>query len=829
MAATGSNDQLSIQEGKYTSFSKALSIFTNNQPPGISYLGKAMYVKFRELSISLLLAFPAIAIQETGNNTFDVFKYIDPLIGTINGGHVFPGATLPFGMAKAVADVNNREEKQGGFASDNSEITGFSHMHDSGTGGSPSLGNFPIFPQTGCPGDDINNCLFTKTRRASRRKNGTTQAHPALYRITFPTNSTVTSKNKKKKALPYSPLILVDLTDLPDTRTDGAIHVDPKSGRITGNGTFKPSFGIGNYALYFCADFSGASIRDTGVFRNNRAGNSSKSLTTRPDGINTNPPLPAGAWTQFHPPANNQILTRVGVSFVSVAQACHNAETEIPDFAFEKTRSAAEQAWRKKLSVVEVDATGVSTMLQTVFWSGFYRSMISPQDYTGENPLWNSTEPYYDSYYCIWDSYRSIHPFLTLVDPQSQTLMVRSLIDIYRHEGKLPDCRMSLCKGFTQGGSNADVVLADSYLKNITAGVDWETGYKAVVSDAEDEPLDWSVEGRGGLTSWKNLGYIPTDDWDPYGSGPFTRSISRTVEYAYNDFCIAEIAKGLGKTGDVEKYLSRSDNWKNMWKPDQISFVTNTTGHINETVDSGFVGFLQPRYLNGTFGYQDPSLCSPLYNYTSCFLDPKGHETYEGSCWLYTFYVPQDMATLIPTLGGPQKFTDRLSYFHTSGLLYMGDEQAFLPVFQFHYAGRPGLSAYFSHFYIPSQFNDTLTGIAGNDDSGAMGSFTTLAMMGLWPISGQNVYLITPPYFPSVNVTNGQTGKKATIRNINFDAGYANIYIQSATLNGKPYTKNWITHNFWLDGGVLELTLGKNESSWGTRPADLPPSTSQGF
>ncbi|CAD6448943.1 f8725af4-0c55-4998-ad3e-4bdd845f23c6 [Sclerotinia trifoliorum] len=778
---------------------------------------------------------------------FDVFKYVNPLIGTDNGGHVFPGATLPFGMAKAVADINNPDEKQGGFASDNSDITGFSHMHDSGTGGSPSLGNFPLFPQTGCPGDIVNNCFFTKTDRASRRINGTAEAHPgyfavslntsihteatvtnhtALYRFTFPSNSTYSYSNSTQQtSLPYSPLILVDLTDLPDSRSNGSVQVDPDTGRLSGTGTFNPSFGIGSYDLHFCADFKGAEIRDTGVFKNNRAGSQPKNLSVTPDGVNS-PPLPAGAWAQFKAPANNQILARVGVSFISISKACQNAETEIPDFDFEKVLIAAEDAWREKLSVISIDATGVSDELQTVFWSGAYRAMISPQDYTGENPLWDSDEPYYDSYYCIWDSFRSIHPLLTLLDPYSQTQMVRSLIDIYRHEGKLPDCRMSLCKGYTQGGSNADIVLADSYLKNITQDVDWATAYEAVVSDAEDEPADWSIEGRGGLTSWKTLGYIPTDDFDPYGVGPMTRSISRTVEYAYNDFCIALMAHGLGKTGDVEKYIGRSENWKNMYKADQTSYVNGTIDAPNSIVDSGFTGFLQPRYLNGTFGYQDPSLCSPLYNFTSCYLSPTGHETYEGSSWMYTFFVPQDMATLVTTLGGPSTFVSRLSYLHTSGLLYIGDEQAFLPVFQFHYAGRPGLSAHFSHFYIPSQFNDTVAGLAGNDDSGAMGSFTTLSMLGLWPISGQNVYLITPPYFREISIRNGQTGKVATVRNIGFDATYTNIYIQSATLNGETWTKNWVTHDFWLEGGVLELVLGRNESSWGTREQDLPPSAS---
>ena len=314
----------------------------------------------------------------------------------------------------------------------------------------PSLGNFPLFPQSGCPGDDINNCFFTKTDRASRRMNNTVEAHPgyfaitlntsihtemtvsnhtALYRLTFPKNAI----NAQNVTLPNSPLILFDLTDLPDSRINGSMAVDGKTGRITGSGTFNPSFGLGTYDLHFCADFSGAKIRDTGVFTNNRGGSNPKSVKIVPNG--NSPPVPAGAWTQFEQSPNDQILVRVGVSFMSPDQACHNAEKEVPDFGFNKLLKSAEDVWREKLSVIEVDATGVSDELQTVFWSGTYRAMISPQDYTGENPLWKSDEPYYDSYYCIWDSFRSIHPLITLLDPHSQTLMVRSLIDVYRHEG----------------------------------------------------------------------------------------------------------------------------------------------------------------------------------------------------------------------------------------------------------------------------------------------------------------------------------------------------------------------------------------------------------
>lgn len=249
---------------------------------------------------------------------------------------------------------------------------------------------------------------------------------------------------------------------------------------------------------------------------------------------------------------------------------------------------------------------------------------------TGERipiPLWLNLINVVMQLSSIWDSYRSIHPLLTLLDPLSQSLMMRSLVDIYRHEGYLPDCRMSLCKGYTQGGSNADVLIADAYLKQVP-GIDWNTAYEAIVKDAEVEPANWNVEGRGGLHSWKSLGYIPTDDYDPYGVGTHTRSISRTVEYAYNDFCIAEVARGLGHNDDHEKFLGRSGNWAHMFKPDQKSSI--------QGVDTNFTGFLQPRYTNGTWGYQDPIFCSPLLNFTSCYLNPDGHETYEGSSWLYT-------------------------------------------------------------------------------------------------------------------------------------------------------------------------------------------------
>jgi putative alpha-1,2-mannosidase len=278
----------------------------------------------------------------------------------------------------------------------------------------------------------------------------------------------------------------------------------------------------------------------------------------------------------------------------------------------------------------------------------------------------------------------------------------------------------------------------------------------------------------------------------------------------------------LNRTKDAEKYMNRSTNWQNVWNPRMRDLYTDDEGEIRATK---FQGFPQPRYMNGTWKYQNTRTCSPIQGQHSCYFDT-ALATYEGSPWLYSFYVPQDMGGLVKTMGGKEAFVERLMYFHESGIAYMGNEQQFLPVFQFHYGARPGLSSYWVHRYIPSIFNATVNGIPGNDDC-AMGAFSALAMMGIFPVAGQDVYLLTPPLFPEVRLKS-RGPKPAIIRKVVAPGTPGNasdaIYIQSAKLDGRPYTRNWITHELFLKGGLLEITVGRNESSWGTRDEDLPPS-----
>lgn len=288
-------------------------------------------------------------------------------------------------------------------------------MHDSGTGGSPSLGNFPLFPYTSCAGDDVNGCKYPKKARQTPFDNSSVKASPGYFSVTLLNGIQAEMTTTQHTALfrftfpagDGSPLILLDLSDLSDSRQDnGTIDVDADTGRLTGNARFVPSFGQGTYVAYFCADFSGSAVRDNGIFANSRASADVKSLTISRS-INGYP-LPGGGFVRFDNPDDSSILARVGVSLISSDQACTSAEAEIPEFDFVATQTAAEDLWREKIGRISVSTSGITdTSILTNFYSGIYRTMVNPQDYTGENPLWESDEPYFDSFYwCVTPSVR---------------------------------------------------------------------------------------------------------------------------------------------------------------------------------------------------------------------------------------------------------------------------------------------------------------------------------------------------------------------------------------------------------------------------------------
>ncbi|KAJ6546997.1 glycosyl hydrolase family 92-domain-containing protein [Mycena capillaripes] len=765
----------------------------------------------------------------------DPAQFVNAFIGTSNGGHVFAGATLPWGSVKAVADSLSGDN-QAGYVSDGSNITGISQLHDDGTGGGASLGNFPFLPLTSaeCANNDLTKCTVDNTLRAIGHgdptaspgyfsiplNNGvqaevTVTQHTALHRFTYPSGTDQL-------------LFLLDATrDLMGSyRSPGRVTVSPnpttQGTRVTGSGTFGPSFGHGSYQVFFCFDaptFVQAKYYQTA---GSLAYTDLNSTATFDEQIGSN--SPAGVLMGFAPGTSGTLEVRMGISWTSTSKACTYAEEEVPDIsAFDAIHTAARAKWNEVLGTVEVDTTGVSTDTQELFWSSLYRTYISPTNITGDNPLWVSSEPYWDSFYCIWDSFRVVHPLYAITAPTAQAEVVRALIDIYRNTGWLPDCRMSLDMGLTQGGSNADSLLSDSFVKGINAGIDWETGLEAMIKDATVEG-DFSVQGRGGIAARAKLGFVPVGDTsdNPPNEGPNTRSASRLLEYTYNDFGIGLVAKGLGRIDDMNDYYNKSGDWFNIWNPD--------------AENSGFNGFIQPRNADGSLFFDPrwdlnnvfrPDHCSPVFGHTDCFLTNDGGEFYEASSWEYSWYVPQDMARLVQAIGGPATFSSRLDTFFANGFHDIGDEPGFLPTYLYNYVGQPAKTVDRVDATITQFYSTAFNGLPGNDDSGAMGAYVVWSHLGFFPVAGQDTYLLNRPYFPKITIHNEVNGAVATI--IASGLSDQNKYIQSATLNGEPYTKNWISHQLFTNGGTLEFVMGSSTSStWGTGEADLPMSLSTG-
>jgi putative alpha-1,2-mannosidase len=306
------------------------------------------------------------------------------------------------------------------------------------------------------------------------------------------------------------------------------------------------------------------------------------------------------SWTNTSP---SQIKSRVGISFISVSKACAFKSSEIPSWNLNTTVSTAKEEWNRDVfSKIRVSTSPSQNQTNLILlYSSLYFMHLMPSDRTGENPLWDSAEPYWDDFYTLWDIFRNTVSLYHLIQPTYYESMIRSLIDIWRHEGFMPDGRSGNYNGLVQGGSNADNVLADAYVKGLRGAINWADGYAAMVTNAEvqpfntfsyDDPSASVKEGRGALYDWIPLGYVSSDK--------STRAISRTVEYSLNDFSLSQVAKGE-KPEDVQKYLTRSAGWQKIWNSNVSSVNTTPT----------FTGFLTPRRANGTWdvaGY-NPALC----------------------------------------------------------------------------------------------------------------------------------------------------------------------------------------------------------------------------
>ena len=702
---------------------------------------------------------------------------VNPFIGEDWFGEVFVGATVPFGMVKLGPDLYGYGYRKG-FQS-TGEVRGFGHFHLSG--GRGKYENLRVMPIIGpLQPDDIHSphgneqaspgYYATDLTRYHVKAELTATRRAGMHRYTFAdagdAHITMVLDLLDKRTGPESQRFLGgDITMVSPTEMAGV-------GRYLGGWNEG-----GEYDVYFDL-VTDTPAQATRTWVGAEVGNSKQ--------VHADSDTPLGASLDYHVQAGQAIQVKAGFSFVSAAQAHRNLMQDIDSWNFDAVHAAATKQWNQALGRIEIP--GANDVERRMFYTALYHAMMMPSDHTGENPKWNSSEPYYDDFQAIWDTFRSLGPLLTLIAPDRQRDIVRSLIDTYRHAGYMPDARVGNDNGRTQGGSNADVLVADAYVKGVS-GIDYATAFKAMLKDAQVPPADARKEGRGGLDTYNTLGYI---------AQPTERAGSRTVEYAYDDFAIAQVACGLGHAKQAKHYLKQAGNWANLWDASQ----TYEDVH----------GFLRPRNADGSWA-------APYLVVRGTWPD----FFYEGDLWTYSLYVPQDVRKLIALSGGNEAFVKRLDTFFDNLHFDVTNEPGFLIPDLYLWAGRPDRTADRVIDFLTRSFRDTRGGIPGNDDSGAMSSWYAFQSMGFYPSAGQDVYLIGTPSFADVDIDLGQ-GKHFKIVAKNFTRNRVNRYVQSATLNGKPLDNAWFRHRDIANGGLLELAMGPAPSRWGTTTP--PPSMS---
>jgi len=730
-----------------------------------------------------------------------LYNFVDPMIGSEGVGRVFIGPSCPYGMVKPSPDCT--VSPNSGWLPLPKEVTGFSQVHVSGTGGGPKYGNIQIMPFSGAL-DKLNQASYrseenvrlgyyeTVFKENQIKTEITTAEKVSFYRITYPKNAS--------KELKIDPGFFLGESPEPDGREAqqfvGSQIEIVSDHEVRGYSRIRGGWNNGRaYTVYFWATFDQpiakyVTYKDGKFYANQSAQFDSGKKTA--------------ALLSFGNEGKQELNIKIGISFLSELKAKNNIEVEIPHWDFNTVLTSLQNKWELLLSRITL-SPDTSLEYKKMFYTGLYHTMIMPVNRTGENPLWTNDEPYYDDFYCIWDTYRSSSPLITLIDSKRQVEIVNALLNIYKRDGYLPEGRSGNDNGRTQGGSNADIVLADAFVKNLK-GIDYELALKAMLKDATVPPGgNEEKEGRGGLMEYLRLGYVPYN---------VPRAGNMTIDFSYNDYSIATVAKGLGYTDLYNQYMKQADSWQNLWRSDYEN--------------NGAKGFIMPKDAAGNWldniVFGESKIQKPTFKYTPVIIESPWYVChwcvffYEATSWEYSFSIPHDVPELIKKSGGEEAFKNRLDTFFDKNIYNVANEPSFLTPTLYHWVGKPYLSSDRIRGIIKNNFNTSHEGLPGNDDSGAMSSWLAFHLMGLYPNAGQPYYLLNSPLIKetTLQLENGKsfkiTAKGMTDKN---------KYIKSASLNGKPYDKAWIMHEDIVKGGELIFEMNSKPSAWGT--TILPP------
>lgn len=787
--------------------------FTGIGHPSDPFHNRMFNRKYLFLSLAAVCAAEAYSQQPA--------SYVDPFIGTVKMGHTFPGACVPHGAVQLSPDTSDTPHNIdgvyqtdvyrycAGYQHDDSTILGFSHTHLNGTGHS-DLGDILIVPQTGERRLDAGSEADPASGYRSRKIAESEKAGSGFYEVSLEsgiraelTATERTGVHRYTFPAGAAERVIVDLEH-------GIYNYDGKTlwaGLRVENDTLVTGYRITNgwsreNYTYFAASFS-KPIADYGC--KDRAKVLYQGFWRKFD-LNENFPEMAGrklvAWFEFEPDGSDDIEIRVALSAVSTAGALRNLRAETDGKSFDDLRAEAFAKWNDALSTFEVEGSDAQ---KTMFYTSLYHTMINPSvymdvdgSYRGVDHNIHRAEGWTNyTVFSVWDTYRALHPLFNIVNRGRNADMMRSMLAHYDQSvhKALPVWSHMGNENWCMIGYHSVSTMADALAKGLPLPA--RKALEAMVSSS-------NVGYYDGIDEYRRLGYVP---YERSGSGA-----SMTLEYAYDDWTIYRTAQRAGDEELAAEYRRRAQNYKNLFDP--------------------ALGFVRPRMRDGSWK-EDFDL-----------METHGQGFIEGNSWTYSFYVPHDVRGLIDAMGGDKRFVQRLDSLFTmhlpdeffenteditrDGLIgnYVhGNEPSHHVPYLYAWTSQPWKTQQRVREIMNRMYVDSIDGLCGNDDCGQMSAWYIFSAMGFYPVCpGSDQYVLGAPYLPRIRLRL-ENGNVLEIKAPGVSD--ENCYVQSLTIDGRPYGKMYITHDDLMKGGVLEFRMGpKPARRRGTRADDKPYSLS---
>ncbi len=730
--------------------------------------------KYFTLFLTLCLLSSSCKEQTTsttkGNSDQAYTSFVNTFIGTGGHGHTYPGASMPFGMMQLSPDtrLTGWDGCSGYHYSDN-YIYGFSHTHLSGTGVS-DYGDILLMPTTEAV---LNNGADGKKGYRTRFSHENEKATPGYYQVWLDsTDIKVELTVAQRSGIHHyqfpsaeNQYIILDL----EHRDEVLAHqIDLLSDTEIQGYRHSKAWAEQQYLFYHMV-FSHSIDQENSIFSDNGK----------------------IAALKLKNPNNESVFVKVGISAVDNKGAKQNLLQEIGSKSFEEVKNSAQQTWEKHLQKIEIETPIEEHKVN--FYTAMYHSMLAPniyQDvdgrYRGMDLEIHQTSDFdYYTVFSLWDTHRAAHPLFTIIDQERTNDFINTFLAKYEEGGIMPIWDLAANYTHCMIGYHAIPVIVDAYQKGIQ-DYDEKKALEAMKHSATRDKL--------GLKFYKEMGYIPVEQE--------SESVSKTLEYAYDDWTIALMAKSMNQEEDYQYYLQRAQNYKNSFDPS--------------------TQFMRGRFRNTWFAPFDPYEVN--FNYT------------EANAWQYSFYVPQDISGFIKLLGGKKALEEQLDELFTAnvetagrdqkditgliGQYAHGNEPSHHMAYLYNFINQPNKTQERIHEILTTLYTNTPEGIAGNEDCGQMSAWYILSSMGFYPVSpGNNEYIIGTPLFEKAKI-NLENGKTFEIIAENFAPTHK--YIQSLTLNGKNYPFSYLKHEVIMKGGQLVFQMGDAPSKWGTADAHIP-------